>query len=181
MKIKRLTYKLLAVNLFLATVAFSPAILRAQEEPAKKTESLYTANETGYSRPLNVRLNEIPAQAYRHFHKNFSKVESVSWARTNRGYQVRYQVDGIPGQALYDPYGNFQYSVRYFEIGQCDAAIIDQLKRAFPGYSADIISEVNNETRLVYLVTLKNEFSMKSVMIRDGQVQVIDDLAYAAR
>jgi hypothetical protein len=180
-KINRLTYKLLAVSLLLATVAFSPVRLKAQEEQAKKTLSQYVADETGYPRPLNVRLNEIPGQAYRHFHKNFSKVESVTWARGNRGYQVRYQAEGIPGQAFYDQHGNFQYSVRYLDVAQCDAVILERLKREFPGYQADIISEVNNESRLAYLVTLKNAFSMKSVMIRDGEVQVIDDLAYATR
>lgn len=181
MKIIRLTYKFLAVNLLLASLAFSPVRLKAQEEPAKKAPSTDMSEEPGYPRPLNARLNEIPAQAYRHFHKNFSKVVSVSWARGNRGYQVRYQAEGIPGQAFYDQYGNFQYSVRYFEVAQCDASILERLKREFPGYNADIISEVNNETRLVYVVTLKNEYSMKSVMIRDGAVQVIDDLAYAVR
>jgi hypothetical protein len=180
-KINRLTYKLLAINLLLATVAFSPVRLKAQEEPAKKIPLEYAVDESGYSRPLNVRLNEIPGQAYRHFYKNFPKVASVSWARGCRGYEVRYQAEGIPCQALYDQYGNFQYSVRYLEVAQCDAVILERLKREFPGYQADIISEVNNDTRLVYLVTLKNAISMKSVMIRDGEVQVIDDLAYATR
>jgi hypothetical protein len=180
-KIKRLTYKLLAISLLHASVVFIPVMLKAQEEAAKKAQSLYMVEETGYSRPLNVRLNEIPAQAYRHFHKNFSKVASVSWVRGSRGYQVQYLAEGLPGQAYYDQHGNFEYSVRYFELAQFDAVILDRLKREFPGYQADIISEVNNETRRVYLVTLKSAFSMKSVMIRDGEVQVIDNLDYAVR
>ena len=181
MKIVRLSYNLLAVNFVLATVAFSPVRLEAQELTAKKAQAMSSIDENVYSRPMNARLNEIPVQAYRHFQKIFSRVESVSWERGNRGFQVRYQAEGIPGHAFYDQHGNFQYSVRYFEVTQCDASILERLKQEFPGYHADIISEVYNETRLVYLVTLKNALSMKSVMIRDGEIQVIDDLAYAAR
>jgi hypothetical protein len=176
MKINRLTQGFLLAGMMSVTTAFSPVELTAQADPVGVYEAL-----PGYPRPVNIRLNEIPGQAYRHFQKNFSRVEAVSWSRENRGFQVRFQRDGLPSQAHYDLHGNFRYAVRYFEAGQFDAQIMDRIKRAFPGYQPDIISEIDNDTRLVYLVTLKNDFSMKSIMVRDGDIQVIDDLSYASR
>lgn len=181
MKMNRLTQGFLLLGMMSVTTAFSPVELTAQADPVGLTMAGAHAVEPGYPRPVNARLNDIPAQAYRHFHKNFSKVEGISWARVNRGFQVRFAWDGIPGQANYDPYGNFLYSVRYFDASQCDALVMDKVKRAFPGYQTDIISEINNDIRIVYLITLKNESSMKSIMIRDGEIQQIDDLSYAGR
>jgi hypothetical protein len=53
------------------------------------------------------------------------------------------------------------------------------MKREFPGFEPDIVSEINNDTRTVYIITLKSAHSMKSVLYKEGSFQVIDDLEYA--
>lgn len=181
MKMIHVTQGFLLAGMMSVTTAFSPVELTAQSDPLRVTMTSTLTAEPGHPRPENARLNDIPAQAYRHFHKNFSKVEGASWSRDSRGFQVRFQREGIPSQAYYDHHGNFRYAVRYFDASQCDAQVMEKVKRAFPGYQPDIISEINNEVRLVYLLTLKNESSVKSIMIRDGDIQLIDDLSYAGR
>ena len=79
----------------------------------------------------------------------------------------------------YDNEGSFQYAVRYLAENDLNHDLQKRLKREFPGYQFDILSEINNEVRTVFLVTLKNKYSMKSLMIDQGEIKVIEDLNYA--
>ena len=131
--------------------------------------------------PVNVRLNEIPSEAYRHFNRQFSGATETSWSAINKGYQVNFQEDGKVSQAFYDRQGRFLHAIRFLTAAQCDQDLLQRVQREFPGYQVDIISAVSNEFRTVYLITLKNSHTMKSVLYRDGSFSMIDDLDYAGR
>jgi hypothetical protein len=131
--------------------------------------------------PVNVRLNEIPSEAYRHFNRQFSNANEASWSAINKGFQVNFQQDGTLSQAFYDRQGRFLHAIRFLTASQCDQDLVQRVQREFPGYQLDIISAVSNEFRTVYLITLKSSHAMKSVLYRDGSFSMIDDLDYAGR
>ncbi len=81
--------------------------------------------------------------------------------------------------AYYDNQGAFLYSVKYFEESDLNNDLQKRLKREYPGFQFDILTEINNEIKTIYLVTLKNKYSMKSLLIEQGEIRVIDDLNYA--
>ena len=135
--------------------------------------------ESAQSFQSNVRLNEINTQAFRHFHKNYPSVEREYWEKTRNGFTVRFKESDKLSLAYYDYQGGFLYAVKYFEESDMDIDLQKRLKREYPGYQFDILTEINNEIKTVYLVTLKNKYSLKSLMIDQGEIRVIDDLNYA--
>jgi hypothetical protein len=179
MKIPSIKSNFLLINVLFSIGCMAPALLTAQSTGTNQSFAYAPPNELAYTRPANARLNDIPSIAYRHFAKNFPQAEQTIWSKLSGGYQVRFNASGILNQANYDRHGNFLHGIRYLEAGQIDGQILKRLKREFPGFDPDIVSEVNNESRTVYVITLKSAFSMKSVILREGVFQVIDDLDYA--
>jgi hypothetical protein len=140
--------------------------------------------ESGFSGPdhqvqSNVRLNEINPQAFRHFRKNYPSVEQEYWEKTQNGFTAHFKEGDKLSLAYYDHQGGFLYSVKYFEESDLNNELQKRLKREYPGFQFDILTEINNETKTVYLVTLKNKYAMKSLLIDQGEIRVIDDLNYA--
>jgi hypothetical protein len=127
----------------------------------------------------NVRLNEINTLAFRHFRKNNPLVEHEYWEKTQQGFTVRFKDADKVSLAYYDNQGAFLYSVKYFEESELNNELQKRLRREYPGFQFDILTEINNDIKTIYLVTLKNKYSMKSLLIEQGEIRVIDDLNYA--
>lgn len=151
----------------------------AQENWKKAVYQSDNFSEKGHSFQSNVRLNEINTQAFRHFRKSFPAIESEYWEKNQNGFMARFKESNKFTMVYYDNQGSFQYSVKYFEESDLDEEIQKRIKKEYPGFQLDIVTEINNEIRNVYLVTLKNKYSMKSLLINQGEIQVIDDLNYA--
>jgi hypothetical protein len=166
-------------SILCGTLLFLSIDLKAQT-PGKK----HINKETGFSltdQPVqsNVRLNEINTQAFRHFRKNYPLVEQEYWEKTQHGLTVRFKDSEKMSLVYYDNQGTFLYTVKYFEESDLNIDLQKRLKREYPGFQFDILTEINNETKTIYLVTLKNKYSMKSLLIEQGEIKVIDDLNYA--
>jgi hypothetical protein len=140
-------------------------------------ESGYSASERQHQ--SNVRLNEINPQAFRHFRNNFPTVEQEYWEKTQKGFTAHFKETEKTSLAYYDNQGGFLYSVKYFEASDMKNELKKRLKRDYPGFQFDILTEITNEIKTVYLVTLKNNYVMKSLLIDQGEIRVIDDLNYA--
>jgi hypothetical protein len=179
MKIPQLKSNLLSISaLALFSTLFSQPV-QAQSELTGQPMAYVSARETAFMRPTNTRLNDIPAQTYRHFAKHYQQAEAPAWSRVSGGFRVQFRQQGVLSQAVYDEKGSFQHAIRYLDLAQVDSDLLKKIRKAFPGYETDIVSEVNNESRIVYLITLKNPYSMKSVLYREGEFHLIDDLDYA--
>lgn len=181
MKIPNFKSKILIISALASSLLVSPVVLTAQGEH----EFLYLASlkhgESRVSGNFTPRLNEIPALAARHLAKNYQRANEITWARKSSGFVASIQQDGYVLQVNYDQAGNFQYAVRFVQLRDLGGDICRQISKLYPGFSADIVAEVKSDFRTEYILTIKNESSMKSLMVRDGQIQVIDDLSYAAR
>jgi hypothetical protein len=178
MKKGNFIYKSLIIN----TICFFSLLqvtVHAQGNWKKVTSQHGNLDESAQSFQSNVRLNEINAQAFRHFRKNYPSVEHEYWGKTRNGFTVRFKESDKLNLAYYDNQGAFLYSVKYFEESDMNDDLQKRLKREYPGYEFDILTEINNEIKTVYLVTLKNKYSLKSLMIDQGEIRVIDDLNYA--
>jgi hypothetical protein len=179
MKIPQLKSNQLFINtlVLFSTILSQP--VQAQSDFSGQQFAYATVRETAFTRPVNTRLNDIPAQTYRHFTKHYQQAEAPTWSRVSAGFQVVFRQQGVLSQAIYDEKGSFQHAIRYLDLSQVDADLLKKIRKAFPGYETDIVSEINNECRMVYLITLKSPYSMKSVLYREGEFHLIDDLDYA--
>jgi hypothetical protein len=176
-------HKILNISLITSILCLFLVILSTDINAQSSGKKLYN-RESGFNIPdqqvqSNVRLNEINTLAFRHFRKNNPQIEHEYWEKTQHGLTVKFKDSDNLSLAYYDNQGAFLYTVKYFEESALNSDLQKRLKREYPGYQFDILTEINNEIKTIYLVTLKNKYSMKSLLIEQGEIRVIDDLNYA--
>jgi hypothetical protein len=125
----------------------------------------------------NVPLNEISIHAYRHFHRIFSSgVSGEYWFKSEDGYQVSFIVDGQRNQAYFDRRGAYLYSLKYYAGTKMPKITADLVKRKYPGYQLDVVTEVTDGEKVFYLVKVISPESVKTLSVSDGKIDVLEDL-----
>ena len=129
----------------------------------------------------NLRLNDINPQAFRHFKKNYSSVSNEYWSKTDAGFVVKYTENQVISQVFYDQRGAFMYGIKYFEEKDLSKEIRSMVHKEFPEYQIDVVSEINSDANVIYLMSLKNKMTVKNIMISETGLRVIEDILYASR
>jgi hypothetical protein len=170
--------------LILGVFAF-PLLVAAQQRGEGRVEpaSGGTGQVVLYSDPgnnffSNVPINELSPRAYRRFHRLFREVPAGEyWFKYEKGYQVSFTLERHHEFAYFDPSGAFLYSLRYFEGSELSKDMTNFVKRKFPDYKIDVVTEVNNGQETFYILQIMNPEYIKTVTIADGRIDVVKELA----
>lgn len=134
----------------------------------------YTYNEDGNTISSNVPLNEINSHAWRNFNRLFPRVTGgESWLYSPKGYQVSFMQNGLYYQAFFSEYGGYRYSLHHYagkDIPREPGAL---LKRKFPDYQLNVVTEITDGERIVYLVRLVSPTKIVTATLCDGETEVI--------
>jgi hypothetical protein len=128
----------------------------------------------------NVPLNEIKVRAYRHFRKNFPAISDETWFKYDQGYLVSFVINSWRNQVHYDTRGFFLYSVKYYTGAAIDRETGSMIKKKFPDYQIDVVTEINNGEKTFYLVIIKNPAFVKTISICEGTVGIIKEFINGA-
>jgi hypothetical protein len=124
----------------------------------------------------NVPLNEINIHAFRQFRKMFPRITDESWFKNNDGYIVSFVQKSVRNQVHFNPKGAFQYTVRYYEEKDLPAELLKAMKKKYPDYRINVVTEIMNGERTLYLVKIENHFSVKTISVVDGKMEITEDL-----
>jgi hypothetical protein len=167
------------VGLFLLTFAGFVQDGQAQTGWKKNLVSRSVQDEKPVHLEGNLRLNEMSVNAVRHFKRNFPDITQETWTKNSSGYRASFHTNKYLHHAYYDAEGVFQYTVTYLDEQDIRTDLLKRIQKDFKGFSIDIITRIENDFKSVYLFTLKNQFSMKSVLVDQGEIKIIEDLHYA--
>lgn len=137
----------------------------------------YTFNDGGNVISSNVPLNEINTRAWRNFHRLFPAAGQEYWFSFNEGYQVSYNLHSVHYQAWFDPRGNYRYSLHYYSGKEIPQDPGDLIRRKYPDYQINIVTEVTDGEKVIYLVRVASLSSIKTLSVCDGEIRVIEDQA----
>lgn len=144
---------------------------------AKGTRETVRYSDPGNNFFSNVPINELSAKAYRRFHRRFREVGSGEyWFKYEQGYQVSFTLDQHHAFAYFDPAGVFLYSLKYSEGKELPKDMELFVKRRFPDYKIDVVTEVNNGQGTFYLLQIMNADKIKVLTIADGRVDVVKEM-----
>lgn len=137
----------------------------------------YTFNASGNIISSNVPLNEINTRAWRNFHRLFPGAGGEYWFAYNEGYEVSYNLNAVHYQAWLDPRGNYRYSLHYYPGKDIPREPGDLIRRKYPNYQLNIVTEVTDGDKTIYLVRLVSPTSIKTLSVCDGEINVIEEQA----
>jgi hypothetical protein len=108
---------------------------------------------------------------------------STSYASENKasvsanGYTVHSVIDGRESTTAYNKKGNWVYTIQYYSVDNLDKNIIDKVRTDYNNYGVTAIQKVEQPgTDAVYIVTLENKTSIKTVRLVNDEVELVKDL-----
>jgi hypothetical protein len=155
---------------------FTPCFTSGQPDvhPATYTYS----EEPGNAISCNVPLNELNSRACRHFHRLFRGVTGTEyWIKSPDGYQVDFTMaDGHQRQAFFNLNGLYRYSVKFYSGKEIPREQGDLVRNRFAGYQINVVTEITDGDKIVYLVRIFNSSSVKNVYVCEGKIDVLEEL-----
>lgn len=137
----------------------------------------YAYRDAGRTITCNVPLNEICPHAWRHFHRHFPAVEgSENWFASEEGYQVSFLLNGYHYQAYFDRRGAYRYSLHYYPGKEIPKDPGEMIARSFPDYQIDVVTEITDGEKMIYLVKLVNHSRVRTLSVCDGKIEIIEEL-----
>jgi hypothetical protein len=136
----------------------------------------YTYNDQGNNISSNVPLNEINSRAWRTFHHLFRTVTGDEcWFYSDQGYQVSFIQNGYHYEAYFDQRGSYRYSLHHYAGKEIPREPGNLLKREYPEYQLNIVTEITDGEKIVYLVRLVNPTSIKDISLCEGDIRVLGE------
>lgn len=137
----------------------------------------YTYTDAGSTVTCNVPLNEINPHAWRQFHRRFPAADGGAyWFASADGYQVSFLQNGYHYTAYFDQRGAYRYSLHYYLGSEMPRDPGELITRSYPDYQIDVVTEVTDGEKTIYLVKLVNPSSILTVSVCDGKMDVIERL-----
>lgn len=125
----------------------------------------------------NVPLNEINPHAWKHFHKLFPAADGGEyWFASEEGFQVSFIQKGYHYQAFFDQHGAYRYSLHYYEGKEIPREPGQLIAARYPDFRIDVVTEVTDGVKTIYLVKLLNATTLRTLSICDGKIDVIEEL-----
>jgi len=155
---------------------FTPCFTSGQNDyhPAAYTHATGPGNDIS----CNVPLNELNSRACRHFHRLFRTVTGTEfWIKSPDGYQVDFTMaDGHQRQAYFDLKGFYRYSVKFYSGKEIPREQGDLIRYRFAGYQINVVTEITDGEKIVYLVRIFNPSNVKNVCICEGKIDVLEEM-----
>lgn len=125
----------------------------------------------------NVPINELSPKAYRRFHRRFREVPTGEyWFKYASGYQVSFMLDQHHEFAYFDRSGIFLYSLRYYDGNETPKDMAAFVKRRFPDYRIDVMTEVNDGSKTFYMLQIMNPDKIKVLTVADGRIDIVSEI-----
>jgi hypothetical protein len=125
----------------------------------------------------NVPINELNAKAYRRFHRRFKDVPAGEcWFKYDQGYQVSFELGQHREFAYFDHGGAFLYSLKYYDGKELSKDLVELVKKRFPDYKVDVVTEVNDGQRTFYMLQIMNPEYIKVLTIAEGRIDIIKEM-----
>lgn len=140
--------------------------------------AVYNYNDEGNAVTSNVPLNEINAHAWRNFHRLFpAAAGEEKWISSDQGYTVSFYVHGQQYEARFGNRGTYRYSLHYYPGKEIPRDPGDLIRRKYPDYQLNIVTEITDGDRTVYLVRLVSPIRIKTLSVCEGDMRVVEDEA----
>lgn len=124
----------------------------------------------------NVPLNEINIHAFRRMHRRYPASLGEYWLKTEDGYLVSFTEHSHRYQACFSLDGAFRGCLQYYAGKDAPAELTQLIGRKYPGYTIKVVTEITDGANVFYRVNIENSSSVKTLSVRDGQVEVLEEL-----
>ena len=121
-------------------------------------------------------LNEVNASAERHFLKNFSPTNDVTWYQEKNGFIALYNEGEKTARVYYKLNGNFEGCTKNYLGDALDADRKSTISKKFPGCKIIIVTEITNLEKKELFVKIKDGAYIRTVHFSDEGMEITENI-----
>jgi hypothetical protein len=116
----------------------------------------------------------ISKKALKNFKASFGNQEAATWYQLPNGFVAHFTVNNIANRSYYDKNGNWLYSTRYYDEKSLPADIRKIVRSTYYDFAITGVQEIKVEEKIIFLVHVKDEASLKTIRVCEGDMQEIE-------
>jgi hypothetical protein len=161
------------IRLFVFCLILNLLINNCQSQNESKDEYKYFFDDKGFV--SNVPLNQINSKAFRHFMKNFAAVTEEKWIIMPTGIVVTFTYDSVFCKIVYDKYGLFLYSYKYYEDNRCSSELKKMVLKIYPSYAIKNVVELFDGQKIAYGLKVSNDKITRTLELKNGEMKLLNE------
>jgi hypothetical protein len=123
--------------------------------------------------------NEVNIKAVQQFMKTYKDAANIRCRKTDNGFRVHFTNGDIQYRIFYSKKGLPVSVIRYYGEDKLPSKIRHLVKSNYYDYSISSVAEVNHRGKTAYMVKMENKTSVKTVKIRDREMEVTEEFKKA--
>jgi hypothetical protein len=140
------------------------------EKNISSSEQMDTAKDSD-----SLFLNDINIKAVQHFMTTYKNPSDVRWSQLKNGFRVHFISDDIQTRIFYNAKGSPESMIRYYHEDKLPLEIRHLVKSNYYDFSIFVVTEININRKIAYLVKMVDKTSWKTIKVVDGEMEVIEE------
>jgi hypothetical protein len=171
---------------FALLVGSLPSVAMINGAYAQNSKNVLAFNSTTFKASLanadaaskmetNSEMSTISIKAIKNFKSSFKEATDAQWSKIKNGYVAWFKLSGIVNRTFYDKRGNWYFTVAYYDETKLPRDVRAIVKRVYYDYTISGIQEISIEDKVIYLVTVQDEKTLKTLRVCDGDMDIVGD------
>ena len=128
-----------------------------------------------YERTEAKFLNEVNTKALRYFKKLYKEINNKKWYTLSNGYLAEFNANSSKNLVVYDKKGNWKFTISYYDEKNLPTEVRAIIKPVYYDYSISRVEEIHVDDKIIYLVHIQNETSLKTLRVCNGEMELMED------
>jgi hypothetical protein len=163
-----------------AALATFPVLLFAQTKQSgynltKKYSPGASASYTTGNEPKLEFRNDIPVRAIRNFIARFNEVTNLHWYTFEEGFIAKFIADSIETRVVFDTKGFWSETINTYSEENMPAVIKNIVEYSYRDFNVIVAHKIETPTASWYIVKIENETKLKTLQIKNGEMEIIAD------
>jgi hypothetical protein len=142
-----------------------------------------TAIHSGYAQktgdvllPMrNAGSDAAAIKATNQFWNTFGETKGEKWYPLPNGFLAEFAERNVQVRVVYDKKGDWVYTIRQYTEKELPCDVRAQVKQTYYDDTIGVVKEVIQPQYTVYLIHIENGVRWKTIRVRDGEMEVVQD------
>jgi hypothetical protein len=143
--------------------------------PETLTTAVKLNDPSNYERTEAKSLNEVNTKALRYFKKQYKDINNEKWYTLTNGYLAEFNGSSSNNLVVYDKKGNWKFTISYYDEKNLPPEIRSIVKPVYYDYTISRVEEIHVDDKIIYLVHIQNETSLKTVRVCNGEMELMEE------
>ncbi|MBI2730293.1 MAG: hypothetical protein HYX40_06020 [Sphingobacteriales bacterium] len=138
---------------------------------------LYAQLPNGKDLPtVTVNSAKMSEKVWHNFQQEFEGATKVSWYKTDKSWLIKFTLNEIAQQVLYNNYGQQVYHISYVYENKMPDDVKAQVKNTYHNFLINQSLKVDQDNRTIWIVTLESPAKILFVRIEEGEMELVKEM-----